>query len=177
MPVRRWTPLAGALLLAACGGTPGVQGERCVDGPPGRVTHGALGYRATSSIVPGVPDTLWVEVAVTNWGDGPVTLEWGAMALRVQAYRDRSAPPVWDSQRETDPVSGRAVEYPSYGRTEAFSPGVTVVHREWRRVLPVPVFLGDSLSAGTYHLTTTLRVGRDSIRAEAGCIRLTAPAE
>jgi hypothetical protein len=178
-PFLRRLPLAALLpfSLGACSG-----GERapyalpCPDSIQPAVTGTGLVYRADARLARGSPDTLWVEASVTNWREERAELWWGAQALRVQAWvtPDRAGSPVWDSQDRRDPVTGRPLEYPSYGRTESLAPGVTVVHREWRHILPVPQFLGDSLQGRRYYFTVTLRISGDSVVSQAPCVQLSA---
>jgi hypothetical protein len=94
--------------------------------------------------------------------------------LRVQAWSapERTGSPAWDSQRETEPETGHAVSHPGYARVDSLPPGEANVHREWRRRIPVPELLGDSLPPGAYHLSATLRLLGDSVHLPAGCIRL-----
>ncbi len=161
-------------LAAACGCGSPAGGAACADGAPAVQGAGGLRYQADVRRVEGAPDTLWVETSVTNWGDAAAELRWDAMALRVQAWRtpDRAGAPAWDTQREVDPATGRAVTYPSYARMDSLAPGVSIIHREWRRIVPVPAIRGDSLPAGLYHLGVTLRLSGDSVRIPAGCVRL-----
>jgi hypothetical protein len=162
-----------ALGLAGCSAPEPVRPPCTGDAPAVRGAGGLL-YRADARIVEGTPDTLWVEASVTSWGDRRVELRWDAMALRVQAWRspERAGTAAWDTQREVDPATGAAVAYPGYARVDDIAPGVSVIHREWRRIAAVPSIRGDSLPAGVYHLGATLRISGDSVRISAGCVRL-----
>lgn len=161
-----------ALAAAACG-RPSPRAVCAGEAPRVPGAQGLL-YRAESRVAAGTPDTLWVEASVANWGSGAAKLYWDAAALRVQAWptRDRRGAPAWDSQHERDPASGQPVTYPGYARVDSLPPGVAIIHREWRRTLPVRRLRGDSLPAGPYHLTATLRLSGDSVRLPAGCVRL-----
>jgi hypothetical protein len=164
-----------AAAMTACGRRePAEAPTACAEAVQTVRASGGLTARGGARIVNGTPDTLWVEASVTNWGQSRAEMRWDAMALRVQAWLapDTAGVAAWDSQRETDPATGRAMEYPSYARVDSLSPGVSIVHREWRRRIAVPALRGDSLSPGTYRLTATLRLSGDSIRIPAGCVRL-----
>lgn len=164
-----------ALGMAACAARePQPASTACAEEAPARRGTRGLLYRADARVEAGTPKTLWVEASVTNWGDRPVELQWGAAALRVQAWRSprRTGTPAWDTQRETDPATGAPVMYPAYARADSVPQGVSVIHREWRRITSVPAFRGDSLPAGTYYLVATLRMLGHSVRLPAGCVRL-----
>jgi hypothetical protein len=163
-----------ALGLAACSEPVPAGGRACAEDAPALRGADGLLYRADARVVQGAPDTLWVEASVTNWGAGRAELQWDAMALRVQVWPspELDGPPAWDTQHEVDPATGNPVTYPGYARMDSLSPGVSIIHREWRLIRPMPLVRGDSLPPGVYHLRATLRLSGDSVRISAGCVRL-----
>ena len=117
-----------------------------------------LVLRVHTKAIPANPDTVEVMATITNTGNDTSYLEyWGGVTdLSVQAHRmpERTDPPVWDSRRRRDPVTGLPLANPPIGGMVELAPGASL--EEFGEQFTSKEFLGDSLPEGIYYLTAVL---------------------
>ena len=118
-----------------------------------------LAASATSSIV--TRDTtrsLRTSVTLTNGGELPSYIEFGACTVRVLAYRttERDAAPVWDSDKRRDWSFGQPLICLLYLAATTIPPGSPFSPPEFTLDVPLMDVLGDSLPDGHYYFRASV---------------------
>ena len=114
---------------------------------------------ATSSIVAlDTARSLRTTATLTNRGELPSYLEFGACALHVFAYRTtaRDAAPVWDSDKRRDWNFGQPLICLLYLATTTIPPGSSTSPRELTLGVPLMDVVGDSLPDGHYYFRASV---------------------
>jgi hypothetical protein len=118
-----------------------------------------LASRATTSLVrTDTTQSLKTVVTLTNTGQLPAHLEYGACAVRVLAYRtaDRSGPPVWDSEKRRTWQGSFGYVCLMYLVASKIPVGADFSPREFTLQVPLMEMLADSLPDGVYYFSATL---------------------
>ncbi len=148
MSVRRQRVLVAvaAAVLSACSGTPSSPSNSLVASATTAVTK-----QDTTSV-------LRTNVTVVNRGESPVSLEYGACAVRVLAYRTAAsdAVPVWDSDQRRSWSYGQPIICLTYAVATTLTPGASLSPGEFAFAVPLMDVLGDSLPDGHYYFRASV---------------------
>lgn len=136
-------------------------------GEPVRVGRfGDFVLRGSTRVVEGSPDTLVLEVVVTNTGSRP--REYSSVNCSpVWAYRagDPLDRPAWYSPRRRSWPDGLPVVCGGQTLLLELAPGASTPRGRGLEY-PVPEILGDSLPAGQYRLVMKMEVGENAASGE-----------
>lgn len=116
--------------------------------------------RGSTRVLEGAPDTLRLEVVVTNTGSVPREFHWGTCSP-VWAYRagDVLDQPAWYSPRRRSWPHGVPTVCGGSIMFLGLNPGASTLPGRISWGYPVIEILGDSLPAGRYRFVTELQVG------------------
>ena len=131
-----------------------------------------LSYRAKIQILTTSSQCVRGDVQVINTGDREVLLEYGknAVWLRVDSITTPSSSSVWEETRwlGRNPEITATQLPPGQLQWRLLASGDSFAPSEFKKVIPLPEILGDSLPEGPYNFFMMLYLRGDTVRVPAG---------
>lgn len=148
------------------------QKAEVIEGSPTAVWIANLVMRVQAEVTS--PDSIRFVGTIANHGRDTWYLRYShpCGALHVQAHRtpQRTDPPVWDSRRERDPVTGLPLPCFSNGATRQLAPRDSLVGQFGLALTPHEL-LGDSLPEGRYYFTAAFELTASHYQFDPNPIR------
>jgi hypothetical protein len=178
MTLDRLCPLLACLGMVSCAvptkgpvsatdSTVLVRPEEKTDGIPAGAldTTSGLGDLTYVAKVDIVDSMIRASVSIANRSRAPISVDYGACALSLRAYRNpwRTGAPAWRSELRAPWNGFGGYACPGYRARRTLAPGETFSPREFQFSGPLIELLGDSLPDGRYWFAATLRLNRRNV--------------